>query len=110
MSRESKFPSRVLRNEPEAAGVALGPGSWVAVDELLRGMKAAGPAMKLDDLLRIVSENDKQRFTLSDDGCRIRAAQVHSVEVDLGLEAAVPPAELFHGTPWRPWTRSSQRA
>lgn len=98
MSKESKFLSRVLRHEPEAAGVVLGPGGWVAVDELLRGMKAVGHAMKLDDLLRIVSENDKQRFTLSDDGRRIRAAQGHSVDVDLGLEAAVPPTELYHGT------------
>jgi putative RNA 2'-phosphotransferase len=31
-------------------------------------------------------------------GDRIRASQGHSVEVDLGLSPAPPPATLFHGT------------
>ncbi len=34
----------------------------------------------------------------SADGSRIRAAQGHSIGVDLGLEPARPPAELYHGT------------
>ncbi|MEO0831322.1 MAG: RNA 2'-phosphotransferase, partial [Pseudomonadota bacterium] len=29
---------------------------------------------------------------------RIRAAQGHSIEVDLALEPAVPPNQLYHGT------------
>lgn len=98
MSKESKFLARVLRHEPEAAGIVLGPGGWVLVDDLLRGMKRSGHGLSWDDLRQIVAENDKQRFTLSDDGCRIRAAQGHSVAVDLALPVAVPPAELFHGT------------
>lgn len=98
MSKESKFLARVLRHEPEAAGLMLGPGGWVPVEDLLRGMKRAGHAMTMTDLRRIVEENDKQRFTLSDDGSRIRAAQGHSVAVDLALPSAAPPAELFHGT------------
>ena len=49
-------------------------------------------------LLKIVETNDKQRFTLSTDGLQIRAAQGHSVEVDLGLSPLVPPDVLYHGT------------
>ena len=98
MSRASKLLSRILRHEPELAGLALGPGGWVPVDELLRGMKHAGHRLRADELHALVAGNDKRRFTLSEDGRRIRAAQGHSVAVDLDLPATQPPDELFHGT------------
>ncbi|WP_170775907.1 RNA 2'-phosphotransferase [Ruegeria lacuscaerulensis] len=98
MSKESKFLARVLRHQPELIGLKLGVGGWVLIDDLLRGMKRAGHRLSWEDLERIVQDNDKRRFTLSDDGKRIRAAQGHSVEVDLLLEPQEPPAELFHGT------------
>lgn len=98
MSRESKFLSRVLRHQPELVDLELGPGGWVRVDDLLRGMKKAGHRMRLEDLQNIVAENDKKRFTLSDDGRRIRAAQGHSVRVDLDLPPLQPPSTLYHGT------------
>ena len=68
------------------------------VDDLLRGMKRAGHRLKREDLDRIVAENGKRRFTLSEDRRRIRAAQGHSVTIDLDLPAVAPPDELFHGT------------
>ena len=37
-------------------------------------------------------------FALSADGQQIRASQGHSVEVELGYEARIPPTRLFHGT------------
>ncbi|MEL6519783.1 MAG: RNA 2'-phosphotransferase [Pseudomonadota bacterium] len=98
MSAQSKFLSLVLRHEPERIGLRLDPAGWVAVDDLLRAMAQAGQEMPLDDLLRLVAESDKKRFTLSADGVRIRAAQGHSVEVDLGLEPKCPPEQLYHGT------------
>ncbi|EIE48598.1 phosphate acetyltransferase, partial [Citreicella sp. 357] len=98
MSKESKFLSRVLRHEPDLIGLTLGTGGWVQVDELLRGMKRAGHRLSPDALRQIVTDNDKQRFTLSEDGRRIRAAQGHSVTVDLDLTPIKPPATLFHGT------------
>ena len=98
MSRTSRFLSRVLRHQPDLAGLTLGRGGWVPVDKLLRGMKRAGHGLTRAELGRIVAENDKQRFTFSEDGRRIRAAQGHSVPVDLELPALHPPAGLFHGT------------
>ena len=98
MSREGKFLSRVLRHEPALVGLALSPGGWVLVDDPLRGMKRAGHWLKREDLDRIVAENGKRRFTLSEDRRRIRAAQGHSVTIDLDLPAVAPPDELFHGT------------
>jgi putative RNA 2'-phosphotransferase len=52
----------------------------------------------MDLLLRVVRENDKQRFALSSDGTKIRASQGHSILVDLALEPRVPPEKLYHGT------------
>ncbi|MGF6923140.1 RNA:NAD 2'-phosphotransferase (TPT1/KptA family) [Paraburkholderia sp. UCT70] len=55
-------------------------------------------------MLALVATNDKQRFALSPDGLRIRAAQGHSIGVDLGYAAKEPPAVLYHGTAWSNWT------
>jgi putative RNA 2'-phosphotransferase len=73
-------------------------GGWVSVADLLRGIKRAGLRISLDELRALVADDDKNRFTLSEDGRRIRAAQGHSIAIDLGLPAIAPPAALFHGT------------
>ncbi len=96
--RDSKFLSLVLRHEPQRAHLTLGPGGWVDIKRLLAGMAQAGHPLSHESLLQIVAENDKKRFTLSEDGRQIRAAQGHSIPVDLGLQPAVPPAILWHGT------------
>ncbi|WP_429452537.1 RNA 2'-phosphotransferase [Paraburkholderia sp. 40] len=62
------------------------------------------PAITRDLMLALVATNDKQRFALSPDGLRIRAAQGHSIGVDLGYAAKEPPAVLYHGTAWSNWT------
>ena len=98
MSRASRFISRVLRHAPEDVGLTLDAQGWVGVKDLLKGMKGAGHPMSETDLRILVADNDKQRFTLSEDGRRIRAAQGHSVRIDLGLTASCPPDVLYHGT------------
>lgn len=98
MSKESKFLSFVLRHKPEEIGLKLDRSGWVDVDELLLKLKKANRKLSRDELVQIVENNNKKRFTLSEDGSRIRAAQGHSVDVDLGLEPQCPPNELYHGT------------
>lgn len=98
MSRQSKFLSLVLRHKPEEIGLRLDKNGWARIDELLRLMKKSGRAMSRDDLEMIVATSDKKRFTISDDGLKIRAAQGHSVDIDLGLEPSAPPEILYHGT------------
>ena len=98
MKRTSKFLSLVLRHEPAKIGLTLDKAGWVDVSELIAKCNAAGQQLDAALLAEIVATSDKQRFTLSGDGTRIRAAQGHSVTVDLGLEAKVPPAVLYHGT------------
>lgn len=94
----SKFLSLVLRHQPEVIGVTLDPQGWVAVDELIARAADKGQVLTRDLIARVVDENDKQRFALSEDGTRIRANQGHSVDVDLALEPQEPPETLYHGT------------
>lgn len=68
------------------------------MDDLVRLANAHGKALDHAIIADIVATSDKQRFSLSADGCRIRANQGHSVAVDLKLAALVPPDVLFHGT------------
>lgn len=101
LTRLSKWMSLVLRHDPAKFGVELDGAGWTRVDDLLAAAARAG--LPLDDatLRRLVAENDKQRFALSDDGTMIRASQGHSVAVELGLEPVEPPPVLFHGTATR---------
>ena len=96
--RVSKFLSLVLRHQPQTIGVTLDDAGWVAISELLEAANASGTKLDFDLLLRVVHENDKQRFAISADGKSIRANQGHSIDVDLGLAPAEPPAILYHGT------------
>ena len=101
MKEISKFLSYVLRHAPGSIGIELDSQGWVGVDDLLRQAAKSGKQLTREQLREIVDTNEKKRFTLSEDGVRIRAAQGHSVAVDLGLERRQPPAMLYHGTATR---------
>lgn len=94
----SKYLSKHLRHQPERIGITLSPGGWVAVNELLTACKKHQFPISRDELDLVVEYNDKQRFSFDSTGTLIRANQGHSVEVDLQLEAVVPPDVLYHGT------------
>jgi putative RNA 2'-phosphotransferase len=74
---------------------------WAGIDELIAKADAAGTRFGRNELLYIVETSDKKRFSLSPDGVRIRAAQGHSVSVELGLAPREPPPVLYHGTATR---------
>jgi len=105
MSRDSvelsKFLSFVLRHKPDAIGLVLDAQGWVSIDELVQKGNAAGTRFSRDNLLQVVETSDKKRFSVSADGQRIRAAQGHSVSVELGLLRREPPPVLYHGTATR---------
>jgi putative RNA 2'-phosphotransferase len=96
--RLSKLLSYHLRHHPDAIGLSLDPGGWVAVEELLAALAGAGKAISRDELDEVVARNSKRRFEFDEGGTRIRASQGHSVEVDLQLTPVEPPPVLFHGT------------
>lgn len=96
-----KLLAYLLRHRPDTIGLELDPAGWVAVDELLAGLARHGRSLDREDLELEVARDDKQRFTLSPDRSRIRAAQGHSIAVELGLAPVEPPERLYHGTPTR---------
>lgn len=96
--RTSKFLSLVLRHDPGKIGITLDDAGWTDVSALLAACAEHGVAITRAELEQLVAASDKQRYALSADGARIRANQGHSVEVDLDLPPATPPARLYHGT------------
>ena len=94
----SKFLSLVLRHQPERIGVSLDEAGWARVSELVKCAHRAGMSLSEAVIAEVVQKNDKRRFTLSEDGSRIRANQGHSLSVDLGLDPIEPPDFLYHGT------------
>lgn len=94
----SRLLSHVLRHAPERLGITLDANGWTPVDLLIAKAKKAGFKIDRAILEAAVAENDKQRFTLSEDRQLIRAAQGHSLDIDLSLVPSEPPESLFHGT------------
>lgn len=92
----SKFLAYVLRHNPAAVGLELGAGGWVAVSELSAAAARHGRPLPADLVQRVADAPGKRRFEVR--GELIRAAQGHSVPVDLDLAPARPPAVLYHGT------------
>ncbi|MET7361796.1 RNA 2'-phosphotransferase [Streptomyces sp. NPDC005562] len=92
----SKYLSRHLRHRPDRIGLTLDAHGWVEIDALLAAAAAHGFPFTREEFDHVVAVNDKQRFAVRDG--RIRASQGHSVDVDLALPPATPPAYLFHGT------------
>jgi putative RNA 2'-phosphotransferase len=68
------------------------------VEGLIEASRRRGVEFTIEELQNVVDINDKKRFSLSEDGLRIRANQGHSIKVELGYTSAVPPEILYHGT------------
>ncbi|MFJ4712848.1 RNA 2'-phosphotransferase [Streptomyces sp. NPDC088785] len=92
----SKYLSTHLRHQPERLGLTPDEAGWVEIGDLLAATAAHRFPITRTELDHVVATNDKRRFTI--DGTRIRANQGHTIDVDLGLAPAEPPAYLYHGT------------
>lgn len=99
----SRFLSLVLRHAPETIALQLDAQGWASIDELLKKAARKGHHITLAELQTVVATNNKKRFTLSEDGLRIRAAQGHSIQVDLEFKPTQAPDVLYHGTAERFW-------
>lgn len=92
----SKYFSFLLRHQPEAIGLQLNDQGWAPIDDLIKKTTDFKLTRELIEI--IVETNDKQRFSISEDGDLIKANQGHSIEVNLNLTAQEPPEILLHGT------------
>lgn len=89
--KKSKKISYILRHDP--SGLDMDKHGWVLVEDLLKLVQ-----ITKEELDFIVAENDKKRFSYSEDGLKIRARQGHSIQVDVELKVVDPPKKLYHGT------------
>ncbi|XP_062379896.1 tRNA 2'-phosphotransferase 1 isoform X2 [Sardina pilchardus] len=109
--RLSKSMSYALRHGSSKMGLHMNPDGFVFVDDLLSHPQFR--SFSLEDVERVVANNDKQRFKLcrhkENERLQIRANQGHSVQVaDLELRAVHPeapdlPQEGIHGSYLKHW-------
>lgn len=100
LTRISKYMSLILRHKPQVIGIQLDAHGWADVNALLAGISKKYPINR-DILEEIVGRDEKQRYSLSEDGTKIRANQGHSIPVDVELTLTEPPETLYHGTAQR---------
>lgn len=99
LTATSKFLSFVLRHQPQAIGITLDSEGWVDLETLVAAATASGQALDRSQVEAVVRDNDKKRFTISEDGQRIRAAQGHTADtVAIQHVPQTPPDVLYHGT------------
>jgi putative RNA 2'-phosphotransferase len=96
LAAASRYLAYVLRHKPSAIGLDLGHGGWVPVADLLDAMARHSRPLTAGQLRAVVDTPGKKRFEVRGD--LIRAAQGHSVPVDLDLDPLMPPPVLYHGT------------
>jgi putative RNA 2'-phosphotransferase len=98
----SKFLSYVLRHEPQSIGLTLDSEGWADIADLIAKANQHGHEINENMVRAIVQNSDKKRFSISDEGLRIRAVQGHSASiVDIQYQPETPPDFLYHGTATR---------
>ena len=127
----SKLMSKLLRHEATNLGVPMTKDGWVTIGNVLRAANSkdlrdkVGNTAELGDqlfvepdLLRVVREDDKQRFVIRElaDGTRqLRAAQGHAdtlkgvVVQQVELTPQTAPRRAVHGTYWHCWDQISKK-
>lgn len=85
--------SYLLRHKPEAAGLSIDKEGWIEVGELL-----AKTDFIESELVQIVADDAKGRYSFSTDKMFIRANQGHSIaKVKMTFKQAYPKFWLYHG-------------
>lgn len=94
----SRLLSLILRHKPQRINLSLDEAGWADVAHLLQRLEEHGHPTDLESLKEMVRTNNKQRFAFNEDMTKIRANQGHSIDIDHGYEAVMPPEVLYHGT------------
>ena len=93
LKNKGRYMSLLLRHKPEKENLTLDEQGYVLVDDLIEKLD-----ITISDLKWIVNNNDKKRFAFNSDETMIRAAQGHSINVNLKMKQILPPDILYHGT------------
>jgi putative RNA 2'-phosphotransferase len=94
--RISRFLSYLLRHRPREYPLIFDRRGFVSWSEVLDLVQKRFCDATEEEIRAVVTESEKKRFELHDD--KVRATYGHSFPVDLELEPAEPPAELYFGT------------
>lgn len=95
----SKTVSYILRHHPEDFNLKPAADASVKTGELLAALKNKFKDLTKADLIELVKNDPKGRFSFLDDKERIRANYGHSIEgVNPDYQAVKPPQILYHGT------------
>lgn len=117
----SKSLSWVLRHAASSLGLKLSSDGYIPLQNILtlnhprfcKGGKEGQPKYTVEDVIRVVKNNDKQRFRLEykETVLCIRANQGHSLKVKAELllnslsheELSHPKLSIIHGTTLKAW-------
>lgn len=95
----SKTVSYILRHHPEAFDLKLAADASVKTDKLLAALQNKFNDITKTDLIQLVKNDPKGRFSFLANKKRIRANYGHSIEgLSPDYESVKPPELLYHGT------------
>lgn len=104
MKSNSIFMSYVLRHDPDAIQLDMNYRGWVSIEQLINNAHMVKRKLTIEEIQKIVKEDGKGRYAISEDGKFIRALQGHSISKDrvsIEFDEKIPPAILYHGTATR---------
>lgn len=90
-----KFIALILRHNPGLIGIELDEHGWADCKALC---KNEVEPLTMAELVQIVENDNKGRYSFSAHNAKIRANQGHSVKVDVELKDYIPTTVLYHGT------------
>ena len=93
----------VLRHKPWVADLELDDQGWANVEDLIAGARKNRKGMTREILQQIVDQDEKMRYSFSDDGTKIRADYGHHDDLGIHIkyDREEPPDVLYHGTDHR---------
>lgn len=94
--KDSVYLSYLLRHHPESANLQIDSFGYVSITELIRN---TGGRFNRDKIVKIVADDNKNRYSFNEEETKIRANQGHSIKgINPGLVEKLPPDILYHGT------------
>ncbi|HEX9786701.1 MAG TPA: RNA 2'-phosphotransferase [Candidatus Binatia bacterium] len=93
--RISRFLTYLLRHRPKEYPLVFDPRGFVEWRDVVEILQERYYEVTEAEIRAVVTDSEKKRFELQ--GNSVRATYGHSFPVDLGREAAAPPAKLYCG-------------
>jgi putative RNA 2'-phosphotransferase len=91
LTKLSKKMSFALRHRPEQYNLVLDTEGWAELTEFADKLETT-----VETIEEVVAQDSKQRFTVREG--KIRAAQGHTIPVNIKFTSPTPPSILWHGT------------